>query len=58
MRLGFRVGCRGQELDQPLAPSHLRPHVAKVPQQRKIRQTTLLPVANYLKQAFEFRSTV
>jgi hypothetical protein len=43
---------------QPLAPSHLRPHVAKVPQQRKIRQTTLFPVENYLKQAFEFRSAV
>jgi hypothetical protein len=32
--------------------------VAKVPQQRKIRQTTLLSASNYLKQAFEFRSIV
>jgi hypothetical protein len=32
--------------------------VVKEPQQRKIRQTTLLPVENYLKQAFELLSTV
>jgi hypothetical protein len=49
---------RPPHFGQPLAPSHLGPHVAKVPQQRKIHQNSLLPAANYLKQAFEFQSSV